>query len=324
MSVTQTTTTHTNQTKGNKLETAKAIKPTVQLAPTEYKLDKRTRDGKQLGTLMMEDNCTTSLVQFVRTGGTLLTIAVLSKWEKPLLKSMSDDINNHPLHEGKKRDVIVTESMMGEYSTLPIYIDFSVRDEEGNWTDHFFFNNNYMGTGIEDVNWHTPDVDRDTLRQAQGIAVSALQVEALRMEWLALNSKAESQKVDLQMRAEADAAFVMPYRERHAIKRAADMIEQIEARWEKRPITKDTRPYELVERAEEAYTLQACQIICANVGKWNADRKCHLINFEKKKYEMVTLEEVITSLYINWLSNLYTSELPLAQTALKSLITKIA
>lgn len=312
MSAIQTTTTQTTTQKGNTLETTTAIKmPPFKVVTNGEKFNGRTREGKQIKKLLNQTNCDATLVLMEPASAGYF--AVHTVWNANLVKSMANDINNHPLVQDNKVTTIVLEALQEMWRTCPTYIRYATLDTDGAWIE-------FEWEAAGSTQWHRKDCERAALR----ICENADQVELLRLNWIALQREQERKNTDQAEREAADAAFVMPSREEYALRKADQLITTLTAKWEANPITHTTRPYEIIQRCEEAMQVQACQIIVHNVGKYHVDKTVYLRSMDKKKYDMVTLDEVIAHLYQNWVTGHYTNEQPHAYQALKDLVNHIA
>jgi hypothetical protein len=305
-----TTTTQTTTQKGNTLETTAAIKmPPFTVAATTDKINGRTREGKQVKRLLNQTDCDATLVFMEPASAGYF--AVHTVWNANLVKSMANDINNHPLVELNTVKVVVLEALQEMWRSVPTYIRYAALDTDGTWVEF-----EYSATDQWDRSLNE--------RAALAICERADQVEVLRIGWIALQRELERKNTDQAEREAADAVFVMPQREEYALRKANQLIVTLTAKWEAKPITHTTRPYEIIQRCEEAMQMQACQIIVHNVGGYHADKTVYLRFMDKKKYEMVTLDEVITHLYQSWVTGHYTNEQPHAYQALKDLVNHIA
>ena len=312
MSAVRTTTTQTTTQKGNTLETTAAIKmPPFKVVTNGEKFNGRTREGKQMKKLLNQTDCDATLVLMEPAQNGYF--AVHTVWNANLVKSMANDINNHPLVQDNKVTTIVFEALQEMWRSVPTYIRYATLDTDGAWLE-------FEWEAAGSTQWHRKDCERAALR----ICENADQVELLRLNWIALQREQERKNTDQAEREAADAAFVMPQREEYALRKANQLIVTLTAKWEANPITHTTRPYEIIQRCEEAMQMQACQIIVHNVGGYHADKTIYLRFMDKKKYEMVTLDEVITHLYQRWVTGHYTNEQPLAYQALKDLVNHIA
>lgn len=311
MSAIQTTTTQTTTQKGNTLETTAAIKmPPFKVVTNGEKFNGRTREGKQIKKLLNQTDCDATLVLMepAQNGN----FAVHTVWNANLVKSMANDINNHPLVKDSTVKVVVLEALQEMWRAVPTYIRYAALNSDGAWVEFEW--------EAATSSWDRSNSERLALR----ICENADQVELLRLNWIALEREQERNNIEQAERAAADAAFVMPHREEYALRKADQLITTLAAKWEANPITHTTRPYEIIQRCEEAMQVQACHIVLANVGKYHVDKTIYLRFHDKKKYDMVTLDEVIAHLYQNWVTGHYTSEQPHAYQALKDLVNHIA
>ena len=308
---TQTTTTQTTTQKGNTLETTTAIKmPPFKVVTNGEKFNGRTREGKQIKKLLNQTDCDATLV--LMEPAERCVFAVHTVWNANLVKSMANDINNHPLVQDNKVTTIVLEALQEMWRAVPTYIRYATLDTDGTWIE-------FEWEAAASGQWHRKDCERAALR----ICENADQVELLRLSWIALQRQLESKNTDQAEREAADAAFVMPKREEYARRKALGYVTQLREQWERKAITDTTRPYEILERAEQAMQMQACELILANVGVWHVDKTIYLRSFDTPKYSMVTLDEVIAYLYQTWVTGHYTEEQPHAYKALKDLLNRV-
>jgi hypothetical protein len=306
-----TTTTQTTTQKGNTLETTAAIKmPPFKVVTNGEKFNGRTREGKQMKKLLNQTDCDATLVLMEPASAGYF--AVHTVWNANLVKSMANDINNHPLVQDSKVQVVVLEALQEMWRAVPTYIRYASLNADGAWVEFEW--------EAAKAGWDRSNSERLALR----ICENADQVELLRLNWIALQREQERKNTDQAEREAADAAFVMPQREEYALRKANQLMTTLTTKWEANPIIHTTRPYEIMQRCEEAMQMQACQIIVHNVGKYHVDKTVYLRWMDKKKYDMVTLDEVIAHLYQNWVTGHYTNEQPLAYQALKDLVNHIA
>ena len=306
-----TTTTQTTTQKGNTLETTTAIKmPPFKVVTNGDRPNGRTREGKQLKAWLAKSECDATLV--LMEPAERCVFAVHTVWNANLVKSMANDINNHPLVKDNNVTVVVVEALQEMWKSYPTYVRYLALQEDGTWQEFSFLNEAWEKSS--------------TMRAAMQICEREDQVELLRLRWIALQRELERNNADQAARAEAEAAFVMPEREEYARRRALGHVAQLREQWRIKPITDTTRPYAILERAEEAMQMQACEIILANVGMFHADRTIWLSGLRAKcdaRYSMVSLDEVIAYLYQTWVTGFYTEEQPHAYKALKDLLNTV-
>lgn len=295
------------------METTAAIKmPPFKVVDAGHRFDSRTKEGKRIKFLLNQTECVNHLVLLEPAAHT--NFGVYTVWSADLLQGLANQINTHVLGESKY-EVIVIEALQTGWSVNPIYMRYLVLQSDNTWA-------------VREYDRHT-ELDRSSkefsyLRYAKNVVERATQVQDLRNQCSALDKEKQAKDMDAQDRANAEACLVMPKREEYALRKAEQMLTSLAAKWEDNPIKHTSRPYEILERAEQAMQAQACQIILANVGKFNVDRTIYTRSYDKPKYAIITLDEVIAHLYQHWVTGFYTSEQPHAYQALKDLVNHIA
>jgi hypothetical protein len=229
------------------------------------------------------------------------------QWETPLVISMARDINNHPNHTDKDVvNVVVTEMIQTEFSETPEYIAYTtVGDEPQVFTVNA---NSYRFTEFEE--------------EALCRAGATDQIESLRLTYLGLERTRLAREQHEEKVQQAKASAKLPEHDAYRLGNAQRKLDYINKSLAK-PVSAETTPTELIERAKQLLMKQLLELVVNNVGKLNCERKFASKDYDLDKYAMVTIKDVVLFIATEWKSSWSSSENLLDETVKKEVIESL-
>lgn len=256
---------------------------------TEYKINRRTREGKLLYSLLNKDQIKSAkLVKVIKRydeGQTYEENGVHVQWETPLLISMARDINNHP--NCRKEDVVnvvATEMIQTEYSDKPRYVAYTT-----------------VGDEPEAFAFDAISYDSDLEREARRRAMSTDQVEDLRMAWLKLETARKNKEAHEAKLAEVKANHEFSDFEKYRLRDIQENLTRLETQLQK-PV--EETPQELIKRAKMLLKKELLQLFVNNVGKPFCERTYRdSWSHGRDGYGIQTFNDIIAYITTQWKSS---------------------
>ena len=276
---------------------------------SEYKINRRTREGKLLHSLLnKEQTKSAKLVKVIKpiSGGRINeNNGVHVQWETPLVISMARDINNHPYHTDRDVvNVVVTEMIQTEFADKPEFIAYTtVCDEPQVFT-------------MDGRDYAKTDLDKEALRRA----MASDQVEELRLGWLSLERAREYQQGHQTKLEEAKANAKISEHDSYMFRRAQQNLEQLENILAK-PL--EVTPKDLIKRAKFLLMKQLFELVVNNVGQPYCEKTFHSNDYGSDRYRIMTVNDVMAYITTQWKSTDWGHENDLDQAAIKEFISEI-
>lgn len=283
-------------------------KPEIQ-DNSEYKINRRTREGKLLFSLLNKEQVKSAkLVKVIKKYDDERTHeynGVHVQWETPLVISMARDINNHPYRrDGDVVNVVVTEMIQTEFADKPEFIAYTtVGDEPQVFT-------------MDGRDYAKTDLDREALRRA----MESDQVEELRSGWLSLERTREYQQGHQIKLEEAKANAKISEHDSYMFRRAQQNLEKLEI-FLAQPL--EVTPKELIKRAKFLLMKQLFELVVNNVGQPYCERTFHASCYGSDEYRIMTLNDVVAYITTQWKSTDWGYENDLDQAVIKEFIQEI-
>jgi hypothetical protein len=291
------------------MDTKTAIQKPEMRDNTEYKINRRTREGKLLHSLLNKDQIKSAkLVKVIKRydeGQTYEENGVHVVWETPLLISMARDINNHPYHEeGDVVNVVVTEMIQTEFADKPEFVAYTtVGDEPQVFT-------------MNGKNYGQTDLDRQALRRA----MAPDQVEELRLGWLKLERAREYHQEHEAKLEEAKANAQISEHDSYMVRRSYQNLEKLE---EILAQELEATPRGLIKRAKFLLMKQLFELVVNNVGQPYCVKTFYSNCYGSDRYRIMTLNDVVAYITTQWKSTDWGHENDLDQAVIKSVMEEL-
>ena len=276
---------------------------------SEYKINRRTREGKLLHSLLNKEQIKSAkLVKLINpvSGGRIHeSNGVHVQWETPLVISMARDINNHPYHTDRDVvNVVVTEMVQTEFSDKPEFIAYTtVCDEPQVFT-------------MDGRDYAKTDLEKEALRRA----MASDQVEELRLGWLSLERTREYQQGHQTKLEEAKANAKISEHDSYMFRRSQQNLEKLE-KILAQPL--EVTPKELIKRAKFLLAKQLFELVVNNVGQPYCEKTFHSNDYGSDRYRIMTVNDVMAYITTQWKSTDWGHENDLDQAAIKEFISEI-
>ena len=276
---------------------------------SEYKINRRTREGKLLHSLLnKEQTKSAKLIKVIKpvSDGRIKEInGVHVQWETPLVISMARDINNHPYHTDRDVvNVVVTEMVQTEFSDKPEFIAYTtVCDEPQVFT-------------MDGRDYAKTDLEKEALRRA----MASDQVEELRLGWLSLERTREYQQGHQTKLEEAKANAKISEHDSYMFRRSQQNLEKLE-KILAQPL--EVTPKELIKRAKFLLAKQLFELVVNNVGQPYCEKTFHSNDYGSDRYRIMTVNDVMAYITTQWKSTDWGHENDLDQAAIKEFISEI-
>ena len=276
---------------------------------SEYKINRRTREGKLLHSLLNKEQIKSAkLVKLINpvSGGRIHeSNGVHVQWGTPLVISMARDINNHPYHTDRDVvNVVVTEMVQTEFSDKPEFIAYTtVCDEPQVFT-------------MDGRDYAKTDLEKEALRRA----MASDQVEELRLGWLSLERTREYQQGHQTKLEEAKANAKISEHDSYMFRRSQQNLEKLE-KILAQPL--EVTPKELIKRAKFLLAKQLFELVVNNVGQPYCEKTFHSNDYGSDRYRIMTVNDVMAYITTQWKSTDWGHENDLDQAAIKEFISEI-
>jgi hypothetical protein len=291
------------------METKTVIQKPETKDNSEYKINRRTREGKLLHSLLnKEQTKSAKLVKVIKPisdGRINENNGVYVQWETPLVISMARDINNHPYHTDRDVvNVVVTEMIQTEFADKPEFIAYTtVCDEPQVFT-------------MDGNAFAKTDLDREALRRA----MASDQVEELRLGWLSLERAREYHQEHETKLEEARANAKISEHDSYMFGRSQQNLEKLE-KILAQPL--EVTPKELIKRAKFLLVKQLFELVVNNVGQPYCEKTFHSNDYGSDRYRIMTVNDVMAYITTQWKSTDWGHENDLDQAAIKEFISEI-
>jgi len=276
---------------------------------SEYKINRRTREGKLLFSLLNKEQVKSAklvkVIKPVSDGRIHETNGVYVQWETPLVISMARDINNHPNHTDKDVvNVVVTEMIQTEFADKPEFIVYTtVGDEPQVFT-------------MDGRNYAKTDLEKEALLRAMW----SDQVEQLRFGWLSLERTREHQLAHQTKLEQAKANAKISEHDSYMVRRSQQNLEKLEKILAK-PL--EVTPKELIKRAKFLLAKQLFELVVNNVGQPDCEKTFYSGNYGSDQYRIMTLNDVVVHITTQWKSSDWGHENDLDQAVIKEFIQEL-
>lgn len=276
---------------------------------SEYKINRRTREGKLLHSLLNKEQIKSAklvkVIKPISDGRINENNGVHVQWETPLVISMARDINNHPYHTDRDVvNVVVTEMIQTEFADKPEFIAYTtVCDEPQVFT-------------MDGRDYAKTDLDKEALRRA----MASDQVEELRLGWLNLERTREYQQGHQTKLEEAKANAKISEHDSYMFRRSQQNLEKLE-KILAQPL--EVTPKELIKRAKFLLAKQLFELVVNNVGQPYCEKTFHSNDYGSDRYRIMTVNDVMAYITTQWKSTDWGHENDLDQAAIKEFISEI-
>jgi len=276
---------------------------------SEYKINRRTREGKLLFSLLNKEQVKSAkLVKVIKRyddGRTYEQNGVQVEWDTPLVISMALDINNHPNHSSRDLvNVVVTEMIQTEFADKPEFIAYTtVGDEPQVFT-------------MSGTDYIKTDFDREALRRA----MASDQVEELRLSWLSLERTRKQEQEHQTKLEEAKANAKISEHDGYLVRKAERNLEQLEKILEQ-PL--EVTPKALIKRAKFLLMKQLFELVIKNVGVPNCEKTFYASSYGSDEYRIVTVNDVVAYITTQWKSTDWGYDNDLDQIVIKEFIQEL-
>ena len=276
---------------------------------SEYKINRRTREGKLLHSLLnKEQTKSAKLIKVIKpvSDGRIKEInGVHVQWETPLVISMARDINNHPYHTDRDVvNVVVTEMIQTEFSDKPEFIAYTTVCDEP------------QVSTMDGRDYAKTDLEKEALRRA----MASDQVEELRLGWLSLERTREYQQGHQTKLEEAKANAKISEHDSYMFRRSQQNLEKLE-KILAQPL--EVTPKELIKRAKFLLAKQLFELVVNNVGQPYCEKTFHSNDYGSDRYRIMTVNDVMAYITTQWKSTDWGHENDLDQAAIKEFISEI-
>lgn len=276
---------------------------------SEYKINRRTREGKLLFSLLNKEQVKSAkLVKVIKRfddGRTYEQNGVQVEWDTPLVISMAQDINNHPNRTDRDVvNVVVTEMIQTEFADKPEFIAYTtVGDEPQVFT-------------MSGTDYIKTDFDREALRRA----MASDQVEELRLGWLSLERTRKQEQEHQTKLEEAKSNAKISEHDGYLVRKAERNLEQLEKILEQ-PL--EVTPKALIKRAKFLLMKQLFELVVNNVGVPNCEKTFYANSYGSDEYRIVTVNDVVAYITTQWKSTDWGYDNDLDQTVIKEFIQEL-
>jgi hypothetical protein len=291
------------------METKTVIQKPETKDNSEYKINRRTREGKLLHSLLNKEQIKSAklvkVIKPISDGRINENNGVYVQWETPLVISMARDINNHPYHTDRDVvNVVVTEMIQTEFADKPEFIAYTtVCDEPQVFT-------------MDGNAFAKTDLDREALRRA----MASDQVEELRLGWLSLERAREYHQEHETKLEEARANAKISEHDSYMFGRSQQNLEKLE-KILAQPL--EVTPKELIKRAKFLLVKQLFELVVNNVGQPYCEKTFHSNDYGSDRYRIMTVNDVMAYITTQWKSTDWGHENDLDQAAIKEFISEI-
>lgn len=252
---------------------------------TDYKINGRTREGKLLKEKLNEVGTSTEIVYVNYSYGKELGFR--STWDKDTMIQLAKKINTMRMNDqlqAERIDVVVVEVIQDANKDYLSFVGYWTICDEPKYETKTRIGYRYSNDGV--VKYLSGQGQFTNLNKIlNGLVASA-------------NKKAEHEK----KRDEAIATAVISegdaYRIRNAERKLGSVVKSLE-----NPLTEETTPEKLIERAKNLLVKSLLELAINNVGKPNCDRNFRSNEYDLDQYAVVTVKDVILFIASEWKSS---------------------
>jgi hypothetical protein len=252
---------------------------------SDYKINGRTREGKLIKQKLNEVGATTEIVYVKYSYGK--EIGFRSTWDKDTMINLAKKINYERTNDSlraERIDVVVTEVIQDANKEYPSFVGYwTVSDEP-----------KYRTKTRIGYSYSSDSVTKYLFGEGQFNNLNKILGELL--------AEAKRKAEHLAKREEAKATAVISdsdaYRIRSAERKLGSVVKSLE-----NPLTAETTPTDLIERAKQLLMKQLLELVINNVGKLNCERKFASSEYDLDKYAMVTVKDVVLYIASDWKSS---------------------
>ena len=251
----------------------------------EYKLSGRTREGKLIKQKLNEVGATTEIVLVNYSYGKELGFR--STWDKDTMINLAKKINTMRANDSlraERIDVVVTEVIQDANKDYASFVGYWTVSDEPKYETKTRIGYGYSSDSV--TKYLSGNGQFSNLNKILG----DLLAEAKRKEeHLAKREEAKANAVI----SEGDA-----YRIRQAERKLGSVVKSLE-----NPLTAETTPAELIERAKNLLVKSLLELAINNVGKPNCDRTFRSNEYDVDQYGIVTVKDVVLFIASEWKSS---------------------
>lgn len=251
----------------------------------DYKINGRTREGKLIKQKLNEVGATTEIVYINYSYGK--EVGFRSTWDKDTMIELANKINSMRQSDERrleKIETVVVEIIQDANKEYPSFV--------GYWTicdEPKYETKTRIGYGISECK---------VVGRLSGQGQFKQLGELLAMLVATANEKAEHEK----KRDEAIATAVISegdaYRIRNAERKLGSVVKSLE-----NPLTAETTPAKLIERAKNLLVKSLLELAINNVGKPNCERNFRSNEYDLNQYGIVTVKDVVLFIASEWKSS---------------------
>ena len=252
---------------------------------SDYKINGRTREGKLIKQKLNEVGATTEIVLVNYSYGK--QIGFRSTWDKDTMINLANKINTMRTDDSLRAErinVVVTEVIQDANKEYPSFIGYWTVSDEPKYETKTRIGYGYSSDSVTKYLF-----SEGQFNNLNGI-LGKLLAEAKRKE------------EHLAKREEAVATAVISegaaYRIRSAERKLGSVVKSLE-----NPVTAETTPAKLIERAKDLLVKSLLELVINNVGKPNCDRTFRSNEYDLDQYGIVTVKDVVLYIASEWKSS---------------------
>lgn len=251
----------------------------------EYKLSGRTREGKLIKQKLNEVGATTEIVLVNYSYGKELGFR--STWDKDTMINLAKKINTMRANDSLRAErinVVVTEVIQDANKDYPSFVGYWTVSDEPKYETKTRIGYGYSSDSV--TKYLSGNGQFSNLNKILGD----------------LLAEAKRKEEHLAKREEAKATAVISdgdaYRIRSAERKLGSVVKSLE-----NPVTAETTPAKLIERAKELLVKSLFELVINNVGKPNCDRTFRSNEYDLDQYGIVTVKDVVLYIASEWKSS---------------------
>lgn len=252
---------------------------------SDYKINGRTREGKLIKQKLNEVGATTEIVYVNYSYGK--EIGFRSTWDKDTMIDLAKKINTMRMNDSLKAEriqVVVTEVIQDANKDYPSFVGYWTVTDEPKYHTKTRIGYGYSNDGV--VKYLSGKGQFSNLNDIFGRLIASA------------NEKAEHQKKREAAIATAVISDGDAYRIRNAERKLGSVVKSLE-----NPVTEETTPQQLIERAKNLLVKRLLELAINNVGKPNCDRSFRSNEYDLDQYGIVTVKDVLLFIASEWKSS---------------------
>lgn len=251
----------------------------------DYKINGRTREGKLIKQKLNEVGAATEIVVVEYSYGKELGFR--STWNKDTMIELAKKINferQSDTLKAERIDVVVVEVIQDANKEFPSFVGYWTICDEPKYHTKTRIGYGYSNDGIVKYLFGQG--------QFQNLVTILDQLVAT------ANQKAEHKKKRDEAIANAVISEGDAYRIRNAERKLGSVVKSLE-----NPLTAETTPEKLIERAKNLLVKSLLELAINNVGKPICERNFRSNEYDLDQYGIVTVKDVVLFIASEWKSS---------------------